>query len=285
MAKKTPLVADNIFGEKLYQQRARIALPILVRQAKAMQKIYYEDIARELGIPNPRNMNYPLGSIGVTLEELSEKWDAEIPKIQCLVVNKRDELPGEGISWFISDKDNCGNLTKQEKQELLNINLACIYFYPHWDEVLHVLDLEELESNFSDEISKASHSGGGEGRLHKAMKRYIASHPALLDSAYAGLKAKIECSLPSGDSLDVSLLGRKKWIGIEVKPRTSGSDDITRGLFQCVKYQAVMNAQAKVERLKLDINVHLVLESGLPKELVPLKNILGVSVIDNFEYE
>ena len=285
MANKTPLIADNIFGEKLYQQRARMALPILVRQAKAKQKIYYEDIARELGIPNPRNMNYPLGSIGVTLEELSKKWGEEIPKIQCVVVNQRDELPGEGISWFITDKDNYGSLTKQEKQELLDINLASIYFYPHWDEVLQELDLKALEQDFNEELRKASHIGGGEGPLHKAMKQYIAKNPNVLDGAYARLTPEIECSLPSGDSLDVSFLGRKKWIGVEVKPRTSGIDDITRGLFQCVKYQAVMQAYAKVEELKLDITVHLVLESKLPNKLVALQNILGVNVIDEFRYE
>lgn len=285
MANKTPLVADNIFGEKLYQQRACMALPILVRQAKAGQTIFYEDIAHELGMPNPRNMNYPLGSIGVTLKELSTKWGEEIPNIQCLVINQRDELPGEGISWFITDKDNYGGLTKQEKQKLLDIHLASIYFYSRWDDVLHELRLRPLEQNFNNEIKKASHRGGGEGLLHNAMKRYIANNPAKLDNVYIRLKPEVECPLPSGDSLDISLRGRKKWIGVEVKPRTSGVDDITRGLFQCVKYQAVMQAQTKVEKLRMNIHVHLVLESSLPKKLIALQNILGVSVIDNFKYE
>ena len=38
----------DIMGDKLYQVRARKALPILVRQAKAQQTITYTDLAIEL---------------------------------------------------------------------------------------------------------------------------------------------------------------------------------------------------------------------------------------------
>jgi hypothetical protein len=49
---------------------------------------------------NERNLNHVLGYIGRGLESLSRDWDEEIPPIQCLVINKRDRLPGEGIGWF-----------------------------------------------------------------------------------------------------------------------------------------------------------------------------------------
>jgi hypothetical protein len=48
---------DLLDGEKLYQERARLTLPYLVRQAKAGQTIYYSDLAKEINIPNPRNLN------------------------------------------------------------------------------------------------------------------------------------------------------------------------------------------------------------------------------------
>ena len=57
-------------GAKTYQQRARTALPILVRQAKAHQTMSYGELAHEMGIPNPRTLNYPLGSIGGALLDL-----------------------------------------------------------------------------------------------------------------------------------------------------------------------------------------------------------------------
>ena len=64
---------DFLAGDKPYQQRTREVLPILVRQAKAAQKIYYSDLAAEIGIPNPRNLNYPLGSIGNALKALDKE--------------------------------------------------------------------------------------------------------------------------------------------------------------------------------------------------------------------
>ena len=56
-----------IFGDKLYQQRARVVLPILIRQAFAATPIYYSALAQEAQIPNPRNLNYVLGCIGKPL--------------------------------------------------------------------------------------------------------------------------------------------------------------------------------------------------------------------------
>jgi hypothetical protein len=66
----TAQIAEPIAGDKLYQHRARLALPLLVRQAEAGKPIIYSDLAEELGMPNPRNLNYPLGSIGSTIENL-----------------------------------------------------------------------------------------------------------------------------------------------------------------------------------------------------------------------
>jgi len=60
----TAKISAPISGEKLYQERARAALPLLVRQAQAGAPIFYSDLADELGMPNPRNLNYVLGSIG-----------------------------------------------------------------------------------------------------------------------------------------------------------------------------------------------------------------------------
>ncbi|RZB38250.1 MAG: hypothetical protein SRB2_00596 [Desulfobacteraceae bacterium Eth-SRB2] len=54
----TAKISAPISGNKLYQIRARKVLPILVRQAEAGTTIYYSTLAEEIGIPNPRNLNY-----------------------------------------------------------------------------------------------------------------------------------------------------------------------------------------------------------------------------------
>ena len=111
--------SEFLNGDKLYQQRARKILPILVRQAKVAQKIYYSDLAREVGISNPRNLNYPLGSIGNALKSLSRKWGIDIPQIQCIVVNRSTGLPGEGYGEFI-DRLDFKKLSTKQRGEIVN---------------------------------------------------------------------------------------------------------------------------------------------------------------------
>ena len=88
----TAKISEPISGDKAYQVRARAAFPLLVRQAQAGVPVFYSDLAEELGMPNPRNLNYVLGSIGQSLERLSKAWKTKVPPIQCLVVNKSTRL-------------------------------------------------------------------------------------------------------------------------------------------------------------------------------------------------
>lgn len=101
----TLIVAKQIdVSGALYQRRAAEALPLLIRQAEAGGvPINHEKLSRELGMPNPRNLNYVLGSIGVSLARLGETWKQPIPALQSLVTNKSTGLPGDGFVEFLSD--------------------------------------------------------------------------------------------------------------------------------------------------------------------------------------
>jgi hypothetical protein len=54
----TAKVSKQMLGGKLYQKRAQAALPLLVRQAEARVPVSYGDLADELEMPNPRNLNF-----------------------------------------------------------------------------------------------------------------------------------------------------------------------------------------------------------------------------------
>jgi hypothetical protein len=86
--------------------------------------------------------------------------------------------------------------------------------------------------------------------------------------------------LPSGDCLDVSFRGNKVWVAAEVKSSISAEGDIVRGLFQCVKYRAVMEAVLLSESRPQNARALLVLESKLPPSLISLRNMLGVEVVE-----
>jgi hypothetical protein len=283
----TKEISKDLEGNKKYQIKAREVLPILVRQAKSSQKITYADLAYEVSYSNPRNLNYPLGSIGTALIKLSKKWGEEIPQIQCIVVSKATGLPGEGIDGFISDEKTFSKLNDKQKNALVDGLLAKIYAYDKWDTVLNTFDLNtsSIPKKIREKIKKISSSsskkGGGEGKEHKKLKVFISNNPKALGLKYVGLIPKIEKHLPSGDSIDVFFKNKKNWIGVEVKSIISNDSDILRGLYQCVKYQSVMEKHLSVLDIQKDTKVILALGGSFPDELIPVKNILGIEVIDN----
>lgn len=277
----TAEIATPIGGNKLYQERARTALPLLVRQAAAAKPIFYSALAEELGMPNPRNLNYVLGSIGQAMVGLSKKWKTKVPPIQCLVVNKATGLPGEGISWFLIAKEDFGKLPLRRRREIVQAELQHIYAYPHWDEVLQELEINAVDTDFSSEVDKAARAiDGGESASHKRLKEYVANNPHVIGLPKSTPMGTTEYGLPSGDSLDVSFKQKKSWVAAEVKSKISDQADIVRGIFQCVKYQAVLDAVLLSESKPQNANTVLVLESELPEHLRPLCNLLGVEVID-----
>ena len=285
---ETAEIAALIHGEKLYQERARRALPLLVRQAEARQTIFYSDLAEELDMPNPRNLNYVLGSIGRTLQLLSSKWNEEVPPIQCIVINKSNGLPGEGIGWFLNKEsysgvvpEDFGKLPKMRQKEIVQAELQKVYLYSRWRTVLKTLSLEPAAPDFSAFLKPAGNFGGGESEAHKKLKEYVAKNPMKVGLPSKSVEGEQEHRLLSGDSLDVSFSSPEHWLAAEVKSRISNQQDLVRGLFQCVKYHAVMEAEQLIGSNAKTVQAVLVLEGHLPKALISLRNLLGVTVYEN----
>jgi hypothetical protein len=277
----TAKISSPIAGDKLYQERARAALPLLVRQAKAGARIFYSDLAEELGMPNPRNLNFVLGSIGQSMQLLSKSWKEKVPPIQCLVVNKASGLPGEGIGWFLVKKEDYKSLPLRQQRAIFKAELHHVFSYSRWAEVLAALSLTEVGFDFSATVKAASGGfGGGEGAGHRALKVFVASHPEIVGLPENSGVGVTEFPLPSGDSLDVSFQRRKLWVAAEVKSAISSEADIARGLFQCIKYRAVMEAVQVATTCPQSARAILVLEGSFPQSLVVLRNLLGIEVVD-----
>jgi hypothetical protein len=121
---------------------------------------------------------------------------------------------------------------------------------------------------------------GGEGQDHRRLKEFIAANPHVV-GVPAGLTGMLEYPLPSGDCVDVLFQNGDAWLAVEVKGRHSPEADVARGIFQCIKYQAIVEAYQTSKELPPDARAILVLEASLPVRLVPLKDLLDVEVIDN----
>ncbi|MDE0021761.1 MAG: hypothetical protein OXT69_10330 [Candidatus Poribacteria bacterium] len=270
---RTSSIAKNIFGNSLYQIRARSALPILVRQALASEKISYGDLAKELDMPNARNLNWVLGSIGKTLLELGEKWQEEIPPIQGIVVGQQTGLPGDGVNFII------GKLDPRQKEAIVQEKLGSVFSYPRWLDVLEACELSPAKPLNPPEPPD-HRSRTRESEAHKRFKNYIARYPEAVGLKKSLAPGETEHKLPSGDIPDVLFQSARCRIAVEVKSRISSEDDLRRGLFQCIKYRAILRACRSLEGGTYEADALLAIEGSLPKELIPVKNTLGVKVFE-----
>jgi len=89
---------DNRPGnEKLFQTRAKLALPILIEYAKRKATITYSELAELIGMTNPRNLNRILDAIGSVINMLNAVAP-RIPHVQSLVMNKQTGRPDEEVA-------------------------------------------------------------------------------------------------------------------------------------------------------------------------------------------
>jgi hypothetical protein len=279
-------VSDSewLTSDKLYIQRARLALPILVRQAKINRPINYSELAQEIGMPNPRNLNYVLGAVGNALLTVAKKWGtSRLPLLNCLVVNQSTLLPGDGIYVFIEKQDFI-KMTNTQKKVFVDKMLSEIFTFPDWDRVLFELKIKPIRTAFNNNygpLIKAYNTkhGKGESNDHKNFKNFLSKHPEIfgLPSCHIG---QVEYEFPSADTIDVLFKTSSFVIGIEAKSHLSNIIDIIRGLFQCIKYEALIAAEQKVNDITPNFKVFLALEGKFPDELIGIKNVLGINVLD-----
>lgn len=269
---------DGVFGEKVFQVRARKALPFLVRQAKARKPIFYSSLAEIIDISNERHFNKILDAIAISIEELRVISKKNIPHIEDIVINKTTELPG-----YYKNEPEFKNLSKENKRKRLDIRLLEIYEFKHWDWVLAEFGLSPIKFSLNDDLNKVSNKhgfGGGESDEHKIFKLYISNNPQILGLSENIKPGITEYQLPSNDSIDVLFKDKDLVVGVEVKSKISLSGDILRGLFQCVKYKSLIEAEQIVNDEYPKSRVILALQGEFPDELTIVKNILEIEVID-----
>lgn len=262
---------------KQYQTKAKIVIPYLVRYAKARKSIYYSELAKLINLSNPRNLNYILGEIGILFDTLKY----QIPLLQSLVINKTSKLPSDGIRYFLPNYDQ---LSKDEKKNIAFAERQSVFDYRKWDQVLKDLGLATISipnSNIDSEGIPKGGFGGGESSEHKHLKQFIANNPNIVGANSKFISYALEYQLDSGDIVDTMFVYKNTYLAIESKSKISNEEDIRRGLFQCIKYKAVLDAMLIVQNKQPISRVVLALESPLPTKLNLIKDLLGVEVVDN----
>lgn len=270
---------------------AREALVELVRYVfehrnKCLEGITYGDLAKRIGRVNrtgqghAHGMGQVLGAMGHLLQGLEGAWREPIPKIQSLVVLKSGpdrRLPDVGIREFWPDYPRLPRPAKANRMRVEHQKVQ--QFGSRWDVVLAELGLTPV----APRPQPGRGGSGGESEEHKRLKEYVRGHPDLVGASPASM-ASCEYALPSLDEIDVLFLSKDACVAVEVKSRVSdlSPTDYERGIYQVVKYRALLAAMAKDVRYGIPAQVRavLLLEKQLPSEYARLADRLEIEVIE-----
>lgn len=261
-------------------------IPVLIRWAQASwdKPHFYADLSAAIDYGS-NQIGDVLGEIKDVLDEVAQKSGKQIPPLNALVQSKSTKLPSDGFDYVIPNYSKLSPASKAG--EVAKLNLSAHEY--EWDWVLKALELEPAKIFTEAEIKKLGEKsyvgyGKGEGPEHNALKEYIADHPESIGIKKKVVLKKTEHPLPSGDQLDVYFeLRNGNRVAIEVKPSTSPKEDITRGIFQCIKYQAVMDAQRTMEYGNYENSTLLVIGGKMSVGNRKLANDLGIEYIEEFK--
>lgn len=272
---------SDIRGKKQYEQRARMILPVLVRQAQAGQPITYMALSREMGIHH-HVFSYPLGTVAEALQDLSQQWGEPVPALTSMVINQDTGRPGPGFGWAVAGMDDYPRMPPWQQMVVANRAREECFHYDKWAAVLAALGLSPAEQAVSPALvaAAAARGGVGEGDAHRCLKEFVAAHPTLIGLPRSTAPGTLEYRLPSADTIDVLFVRQGERVAVEVKAANAGAVDILRGLFQCVKYEALLQAEQAVQGEPARGRAVLVLEGTLPDTLVAARNTLGVVIFE-----
>jgi hypothetical protein len=290
---------EALQGDRWTDKTARLILPVLIWCAKNGRTITYDQLNRwivdnDLGhsVLQPK-YGWPAGAVGTAMIEIGKEWEKIVPPLNALVVNAKSGMPGDGAHWYLENyRSSSDSLVDKEwedaEEELVEEIHEAIFSYAQWDEVLEAsgLDCEAIDPEiFDDEefdISPPGRGGWsteGESEQHRNLKHYIADHPEALEFEPEDVDTnQIEYLFASADRADVVLgVGNQLW-GVEVKSCISNDQDLNRGIFQAVKYKALLRAELKAKGLPPTAQGVLVVERELPDSLENLADALDIEV-------
>ena len=257
--------------------------PHLIRWAQGAWNIphYYSDLAACIN-HHSNQIGAPLGIVQDILDELASKHHkTNVPTLNCLVQSKKNGVPSYGFE-YVAKRYN--DLSDEEKKALAAAENKKAHDYD-WSWVIDELNLKIIPfQNNTEPFIFHKNSKGGEGAEHKAIKEYVMNHPTSVGIRLVKNREK-EHPILSGDRVDVYFeCGNKKHYAVEIKPSSSDEADILRGIFQCVKYKAVMDAERVRYGGNYENDALLVIAGTMSSENKQTAIDLGLKYIENFKY-
>ena len=274
--------------ENLTSERATRPLTAwLIYAAKFQRTMTYTDAKRRLENECGFGVIFTVavGKVaGAAMNKLLE-CDPNAPLLNVLLVRSDTGLPGSGAVGYLARRYpnrrwlRARNAHKDDRwRTLIEEEAARVYAYPYWDELYRKAYNSRLLPSEDDPKGKEKdgkrQGRGGEGANHRALRLRVLRNPSLVRRKLRPETTNTEVELLSGDRVDVVSITDDRTVAIEVKSKDSDWADLRRGVYQCVKYRAVMKAQDI--RRNADVETWLVTETPLPDQLKKLARRLRV---------
>lgn len=273
-----------------HERWAKVLLAVMVKHIQDFnggdKYITYGALAKKVGYPEPHTGHLFGKNIGETLGVMGHMFDnividgEKVPLLQTLVVRQGKKLPSDGLKEF---NKTYPQLSDKKKKDFIFAEYKKIFkFGDRWKKVLEELGIRQPTTAQSKRTigNNLYNPYGSEGsQEHIALRDFIAKNPSIIGLNVDG-KGITEYPLKSGDIIDVVFETDDLIVGVEVKSRKSGNDDHERGLYQCVKYSAVLEAENKTEGKQRKTYCVLVLEGKLSSLLRRVQRNLEIEVIE-----
>lgn len=272
---------------------APFAFPIMIQRAREGRPITYEDLAAEIERRYKIKQQFrkgrygsAVGLVGHKLEELGEVWGVLLPPLNTIVINKWKKCAGTGGDPLLTNYLNAKGqrFYKKQRKELHSAARDIVFDYgERWVSIAEAFGAPILKPAFGRvgpnkplKFPKHGQGGGVESPEHLNLKEWVRSHPSFV-KAYGHFEAgETEYGLSSGDELDVHFGTLARRLAVEVKPSHASTDEFQRGVYQVVKYRAVMRAEQIAKALIPQAEVVLVTTKVPDQESRELMRRLGV---------
>lgn len=241
----------------------------------------------EVGIERLARAGRTGHTAGAMINKLLEV-DPDAPLLNVLLVEQATERPSDGAGSYLADRYDEPRLRaegakdKYPKLWRRTFDMAAGEVYAtseaEWRRLFQLaydepLDPQQIEQErerrkAGTEKDGIHHGRTGEGPNHKALRLWVQANPGLIRQRFATAVSETEFVLDSADRVDVLFRNAEGAVAVEVKSRDSNLVDLRRGVFQCIKYRAVLGAMDIRDDGLID--AMLVTEQALPGEIKAL---------------
>jgi hypothetical protein len=215
--------------------------------------------------------------------ETSEAWGVTIPPLNALVVNQRTGIPGHGCDWYIREFLGIRRVTDSNRPALARAVHIKVWNFRRWREILKDYGLSHgrvLLGSRRKTLSpnRSGWSSEGESAAHKRLRELIARDPGVLNLACSLPRGTCEKCLASADRPDVLFENKNVSLAVEVKSELSNEADLQRGVFQCVKYRSILQAEQLARGKPPTGWALLATREAVPEHVAELARLLDVPI-------